>query len=206
MTWPYFEHGYCFLRFFEDYTFDNDQHRRRRRLRTAASSRRAATGTLPSVSFVEPHFVELPPDGNCDGPPRTSRTARTFVRHVVEAVVAGPAWDKTLLLIVYDEHGGFYDHVPPATAARVSADLPISTLGVRVPSFVVSPWVGPGHGLRPRRSRPPRSGRSDTRATARPRPALRPHLDPEDHRAAVPEHRPRRTWVRGTPRPTTCPR
>jgi hypothetical protein len=45
---------------------------------------------------------------------------------------------------VYDEHGGFYDHVPPPLAERVSDDMPITTYGVRVPVFVVSPWVAPG--------------------------------------------------------------
>jgi hypothetical protein len=45
---------------------------------------------------------------------------------------------------VYDEHGGFYDHVPPPTAARVSDDFPIDTFGLRVPAFVVSPWVAAG--------------------------------------------------------------
>jgi hypothetical protein len=59
-------------------------------------------------------------------------------------VVTSPAWTKTLLVIVYDEHGGFYDHVAPSQAAKVSPDLPIDTHGVRVPSFVISPWVAAG--------------------------------------------------------------
>jgi hypothetical protein len=46
-----------------------------------------------------------------------------------------------MLVLVYDEHGGFFDHVPPPPAATVSDDLPIATLGVRVPAVVVSPWV-----------------------------------------------------------------
>ena len=96
------------------------------------------------MSFVDPHFVELPPDSNDDDPPADVRDGQAFVRRVVEAVVASPAWNKTLLVVVYDEHGGFYDHVPPSAAARVSPDLPIDTHGVRVPAFVVSPWVGAG--------------------------------------------------------------
>jgi phospholipase C len=51
-----------------------------------------------------------------------------------------PAWGKTLLLITYDEHGGFYDHVPPPAAKD---DTPaLRKLGPRVPALVVSPWVG----------------------------------------------------------------
>jgi hypothetical protein len=61
----------------------------------------------------------------------------------VEAVVSSPAWNKTLLIITYDEHGGFFDHVPPPEASKVSPES-VSTYGVRVPAFVVSPWVKPG--------------------------------------------------------------
>ena len=65
------------------------------------------------MSFIEPHYVDFPPDSFCDEPPSDIRNSQPFIRDLVEAVVAGPKWDKTLLLITYDEHGGFYDHVPP---------------------------------------------------------------------------------------------
>jgi Phosphoesterase family/Ricin-type beta-trefoil lectin domain-like len=55
----------------------------------------------------------------------------------------GPKWNKTLLVIIYDEHGGFYDHVPPPPAERFSNE-PVTTRGVRVPAFVISPWVKAG--------------------------------------------------------------
>jgi phospholipase C len=143
ITWRYFEHGYCLLRFFEKYTFD-DEH-----IIAADDPERgffaiARAGQLPSVSFIDPHFIEYPPDANCDGPPADISNGQAFAQRVVEAVIASPSWNKTLLLIVYDEHGGFYDHVPPPAAVPVSDDLPIKTHGVRVPAFVVSPWVGPG--------------------------------------------------------------
>ncbi len=143
LTWTYFEQGYCFLRFFAEHTFDAEH------IVTLDDAERgfftrAASGDLPSVSFVEPHFIELPPDANADGPVADVKDGQDFVKKVVDAVVAGPAWDSTLLLVVYDEHGGFYDHVPPAAAARVSPDLPVDTHGVRVPAFVVSPWVAAG--------------------------------------------------------------
>jgi hypothetical protein len=139
VTWMYFEHGYCFLRFFERHTFDNEHIAGIDEFFT-----RAHAGTLPSVTFVDPRFVELPPDSNCDGAPADVRDGQDLVESVVDAVVAGPQWDSTLLLVVYDEHGGFYDHVPPSPAARVSADLPVDTHGVRVPAFVISPWVPGG--------------------------------------------------------------
>jgi phospholipase C len=145
VTWAYFENAYCFLRFFEKYTFDNTS------IQAADDPESgffalARAGQLPSVSFIDPHFVELPPDSNCDGPPSDIQAGQAFVQQVVEAVVASPAWDKTMLVLVYDEHGGFYDHVPPPAAVPVSEtdNFPIRTLGVRVPSFVISPWVGAG--------------------------------------------------------------
>jgi phospholipase C len=59
----------------------------------------------------------------------------------VDALVRSPIWAKSLLVITYDEHGGFFDHVPPPPAVPVSA---IDQYGVRVPAFVISPWVNRG--------------------------------------------------------------
>jgi phospholipase C len=141
-SWTYFEHFYCFLRFFERHTYDT----------TNIVSfldpefgfvNMAKTGNLPSVSFIDPHFIELPPDGNCDGPPADVKNGQTLVETVVNAVVSGPKWDKTLLIITYDEHGGFYDHVPPSPAPAVSPEL-FDFTGIRVPVFVITPWVKNG--------------------------------------------------------------
>jgi hypothetical protein len=142
VTWAYFEHGYCFLRFFEGHTFDNQQN-----IFTADDPEfgffaRASAGSLPGVSFIDPHFVEYPPGAFCDGPPSDVAAGQDFARKGVEAVIAGPAWNKTMLILTCDEHGGFYDHVPPPAGAKASPDFPIETLGVRVPTFVISPWVG----------------------------------------------------------------
>jgi hypothetical protein len=143
LTWRYFEHGYCTLRFFERYTFD---HEHVVSIDDPAEGffSRARRGQLPSVSFIDPHFVDYPPGSDCDEPPSDVLAGQALVRRIVEAVVTSPAWPKTLLVIVYDEHGGFYDHVPPPPGARISPDFPVSTLGVRVPAFVISPWVTPG--------------------------------------------------------------
>jgi phospholipase C len=142
VTWKYFEHYYCYLRLFERHTFDNDNifdfdDPGLGFLNVAAS------GQLPSVTFIDPHFIELPPGGNCDGPPADVAQGQQLVQQVVEAVVTSPNWSSTMLIVVYDEHGGFYDHVPPPAAAQVAPGLP-ATYGVRVPAFVVSPWVAGG--------------------------------------------------------------
>jgi Phosphoesterase family/Ricin-type beta-trefoil lectin domain-like len=143
ITWRYFEHTYCTLRLYERYTFDHtnvvDMDDPVHGFFTCAQ-----TGQLPNVSFIDPHFVDFPPNSNCDEPPSDIADGQELVQRIVEAVIASPAWNKTLLLIVYDEHGGFYDHVPPSPAAQVSPELPIKTRGVRVPAIVISPWVTAG--------------------------------------------------------------
>ncbi len=142
ISWKYFESFYCFLRFFQAHTFDTAN---------IASfddpvfgfANLAKNGALPSVSFIDPHFIELPPDGNCDGPPADVQKGQQLVQQIVEAVVTSPLWSKTMLIITYDEHGGFYDHVPPPAATRNSNES-VGTYGCRVPAFVISPWVKGG--------------------------------------------------------------
>jgi phospholipase C len=142
-TWKYYEQGYCFLRFFSKYTFDNTN------IVSIADPANgffadAKRGTLPSVSFIDPHFIELPPNANCDGPVADIKDGQAFVQKVVEAVVTSPQFANTLLIITYDEHGGFYDHVPPPPAVPFSDESPVKTYGVRVPAFFISPWVKAG--------------------------------------------------------------
>jgi len=62
---------------------------------------------------------------------------------VYHALAAGPQWEKTMLVIFYDEHGGFYDHVTPPAAPDDSQRM-FGRYGVRVPALVVSPWIEPG--------------------------------------------------------------
>jgi phospholipase C len=55
-------------------------------------------------------------------------------------LASGPNWDKTLLLVLYDEHGGFFDHVPPPEAPDDDPAV-FGRYGIRVPALAVSPWV-----------------------------------------------------------------
>jgi len=142
VTWRCFEHHYSFIRRFERYTFDSE-HVVSYDDPTAGFKALAMSGNLPSVSFIEPHYVDYPPNSFCDEPPSDIRNSQSFIRGLVETVVASPKWDKTLLLITYDEHGGFYDHVPPPHAVPVASGM-LQTTGARVPSFVISPWIKAG--------------------------------------------------------------
>lgn len=142
VSWATFEHFYCYTRFFERYTYDSE------RIVSFTDPVKgfaalAKSGNLPSVSFIEPHYMDYPPDSFCDEAPSDIKNGQKFIRELVETVVSSPKWDKTLLLIVYDEHGGFYDHVPPRVAVKVSDEM-LDTTGVRVPCFVISPWVKGG--------------------------------------------------------------
>jgi len=76
------------------------------------------TGTLPAVSLVDPDFRS----GSEENPQDIS-VGEQFAAKVVNAVMAGPGWPRTLLIWLYDEHGGYYDHVPPP-AAEPPDDVP----------------------------------------------------------------------------------
>jgi len=78
----------------------------------------AAAGTLPSVSIVDPDFGAYSEEN-----PQDIGLGESFSCAVVNAVMNGPAWESTLLLWIYDEHGGYYDHVPPP-AAVAPDDVP----------------------------------------------------------------------------------
>ncbi len=106
----------------------------------------AAAGTLPSVSYVDPDGWQ-----GSEENPQDIQTGELFSELVIQAVMHGAAWDKTLLLFTYDEHGGYYDHVPPvpmvppdnvkpaAPNGETFGDL-YTWSGFRVPAMVISPW------------------------------------------------------------------
>jgi phospholipase C len=105
----------------------------------------AANGTLRSVSWIDPAFTNFNPLGfpvNDDHPPADIKDGQDLVLAVYDALAASPQWDRSLLVIVYDENGGFYDHVPPPQAADDEPGM-FGRYGVRVPAIIVSPWVEP---------------------------------------------------------------
>ena len=138
-----------------------------------------AAGTLPSVSFVDPEFGVLSDIGsplaslpqvatqptvaevlqNVNGiggdqeSPQDMYYGEAWAYRILQAVLDSPAWARTLLIYTYDEHGGYYDHVPPpatiapdSIAPELSAgDAPggYNLYGPRVPGIVVSPYSKP---------------------------------------------------------------
>jgi phospholipase C len=132
-----------------------------------------AAGTLPSVSFVDPEFgvlsdigeplasvpgleaiaSKLETTGGDEENPQDMSYGEYWAYQVVNSVLHSPAWPRTLLVYTYDEHGGYYDHVPPPAAIAPDSippelgpeDAPggYDIYGPRVPGIVVSPYSKP---------------------------------------------------------------
>ena len=109
----------------------------------------AAAGNLPEVAFVDGQFAqEATGTGNDDHPHGDVRNGEKLMHDVVEAVTGSPEWNETVLIVNFDEWGGFFDHVPPPLAAippitRAAGDMD-GRLGFRVPALLVAPWARRG--------------------------------------------------------------
>jgi phospholipase C len=106
----------------------------------------AAAGRLPRFTFLDPNYSTTSEED-----PQDIEVGERFMSKVVHALMEAPTWKSTALFITYDEHGGYYDHVPPPRAIRPDNINPIPVAGnapgtydrygFRVPLFVVSPWA-----------------------------------------------------------------
>jgi phospholipase C len=132
-----------------------------------------ALGTLPQVSFVDPEFgvvtevgsllaqssaaaglgTILETLGGDEENPQDMYYGEAWAYTILEAVLNSPSWPRTLLIYTYDEHGGYYDHVPPPAAIApddippglAAGDAPggYDIYGPRVPAMVASPYAIP---------------------------------------------------------------
>src|SRR5579872_1784104 len=121
-----------------------------------------AGNTLAEYSFIEPCYNDHP---GADGgqilasdqhPDHNVREGERFIANVYNAIRTNPTlWQNTVLLVVYDEHGGIYDHVVPpactpdgktasADATGTGEPFAFDRLGIRVPAVLVSPWIPRG--------------------------------------------------------------
>jgi len=110
----------------------------------------AAAGTLPNFSLVEPDYGNQSEEN-----PQNIAVGEEFAAQVINAVIKGPGWEKTALVLTYDEHGGYYDHVPPPAAIPPDSIGPtledprenpfdgFARYGFRVPFAMISPWARP---------------------------------------------------------------
>ena len=110
----------------------------------------AAAGNLPAFSLVDPDF-----DKQSEENPQDVQFGDQFLAQVVNAVMDSPQWSHTLLVWCYDEHGGYYDHVPPPAAVKPDKVAPVlaatdhpgsfNRYGFRVPAGIVSPFARPNY-------------------------------------------------------------
>jgi phospholipase C len=118
-------------------------------------------GTLPDYSFVEPNYSDHDGDqgpvlASDQRPDHHVLEGERFIASIYNAISSrGDLWTSTALLVLYDEHGGLYDHVSPpactpdgfvaeAGATKTNAPFLFDRLGVRVPAVLVSPWIPKG--------------------------------------------------------------
>ena len=132
---------------------------------------------LPSYSFLCPRYANTPTEpASSEHAPEDVRDGEALVADVYEALRASEVWEKSLLVVLYDEHGGFFDHVVPPDRGVENPDglnsptefdrkqaqrdpardgyllhpqyaFDFTRLGLRVPAVLVSPWVPRGHVL-----------------------------------------------------------
>ncbi|HXM23355.1 MAG TPA: alkaline phosphatase family protein [Terriglobales bacterium] len=119
------------------------------------------SGTLPDYSFVEPNYNDHDGDSGAilasdQHPDHHVQAGELFIASVYNAIKQNSTlWRSTALLVVYDEHGGIYDHVPPPACTKdgfiaqpndtgTGRAFEFDRLGVRVPAILVSPWIPKG--------------------------------------------------------------
>jgi phospholipase C len=151
--WHYYENNVSMLRMYAQYRLDD------KNVLPYADETvgfEAKANALPPVVFVEPRITGVPPldQASDDHPPANLRVGQEFIAALYNTLASSPAWKRSLLVITYDEHGGFYDHVPPPGTPlgpvewrnkipKIRPDGP-DFMGPRVPAFVVSPYVDKG--------------------------------------------------------------
>ena len=120
-----------------------------------------ADDDFPSYTFIEPNYGFFWSDfthGSSQHPLDSVVGGEELIKQVYELLRNSPIWDRSALIITYDEHGGFYDHeVPPAAVppgdrqdyedwneSQLARDFRFDRLGVRVPAVIVSPLIERG--------------------------------------------------------------
>ena len=88
-------------------------------------------GRLPAVAWIVPNFDES------EHPPADIHLGMWYVTSLVNALMKSPYWQNSVLIITWDDYGGFYDHVPPPQVDEYG-------YGPRVPALIISPYARPG--------------------------------------------------------------
>ena len=112
------------------------------------------SGDLPLFTWLDPSYQNRPNNLATDqGPPHSVLRGEEFLKNIYEALRNSPAWNDTLLLIFYDEHGGLFDHKSPPFAPNpdginatkyTDMSFDFGRLGIRIPAVLISPWIKKG--------------------------------------------------------------
>ena len=114
----------------------------------------AAAGQLPAVSYFDPNFGgggagESPAGVSRDDHPQADvRDGQAYLTHIYNTLRAAPTWDRTLMIVTYDEWGGFFDHVAPDVSPVSAAESALGNdgrLGFRTPCVILGPRARRGH-------------------------------------------------------------
>ncbi len=92
----------------------------------------ARAGSMPAVSWI------VPDQAHSDHPPANLANGQAYVTNLINTVMRGPDWNSTAIVLLWDDWGGFYDHVIPPNVDK-------NGFGLRVPSIVISPYARPGY-------------------------------------------------------------
>jgi phospholipase C len=105
---------------------------------------------LADLVLIDPNFSGgAGGDQNDEHPPANVQKGQNFVKRAIDALASNPTvWKETVMFVTYDEHGGFFDHVPPPEACEPDGDRPpdfkFDRYGFRVPMLAISPWTKKG--------------------------------------------------------------
>jgi len=110
-----------------------------------------ANATLPQFVWLQPSMITHASPPNWQHPDASVQWGEVLIQNVYEALRDSQYWNESALLITFDEHGGFYDHVappqtnvPPPDGVVADNGFAFDRLGIRVPTVLVSPWVTKG--------------------------------------------------------------
>jgi phospholipase C len=153
VPWKIYESNYSSARMFERFRL-NDSNIVSINDRRDGLDADIRNGRVPEVLFIEPTFTGLPPVSIAedDQPPTNISRGQEFVSNIYNKLRGARLLRDSLFVVTYDEHGGFYDHVPPPGTELAPAGEKIAKLhpkgpehlGVRVPSFLISGYVQAG--------------------------------------------------------------
>ena len=111
-------------------------------------------GTLPIFSWIDPAYYDIDPLNRAsdEHPDHDVTKGERLLKDIYETLGESERWNDTLLFVFYDEHGGFFDHVPPPNcpnpdgknSTKVSPPFMFNRLGLRVPAVLISPFIKRG--------------------------------------------------------------